>query len=199
MTYTALHTTQLSNFLHHWADMIVCMQLSMLYVSAGHPSSGVTVGNEDAPGGWSAGGLCVCVCVWACMSKDRGKGVQSFSEERREEKSLKKRTFEIHSNGPKFEHLFLLSLLLQLCTGHWRASPVTLMFICGMQDVGGGGIYTSLSCWCAMSIILFSLRLDGTCPLFTWKLLLRITPFSPAFVQNPTYIWWIQRLAKYIV
>lgn len=42
--------------------MIVCMQLPMLYFSAGHPSSGVTVGNEDAPGRWSAGGKRVCVC-----------------------------------------------------------------------------------------------------------------------------------------
>lgn len=28
----------------------------MLCVSGGHPSSGVTGGNKDAPGGWNAGG-----------------------------------------------------------------------------------------------------------------------------------------------
>lgn len=108
--------------------------------------------------------------------------MQSFSEERREEKTLKKIIFEIHSNGP---NLFLLSLPLQLCTDHWRASPVTIMFISGMQEARGGGqIYTSLSCPCATSIILFSLRLDGTCPLFTWKLLLQITPFCLCFCSK---------------
>lgn len=58
--------------------------------------------------------------------------MQSFSEE----KTLKKRISESHSNGP---NLFLLSLPLQLCTDHWRASPVTIMFISGMQDARGGG------------------------------------------------------------
>lgn len=33
--------------------------VSMLRVSGGHPSSGVTVENEVAPEGWRAGG-CVC-------------------------------------------------------------------------------------------------------------------------------------------
>lgn len=51
----------------------------MLCVSGGHSSSGVTVGNEDAPGGWSAGGYCVCVCVEHVCQKTRGKDIQGFT------------------------------------------------------------------------------------------------------------------------
>lgn len=51
----------------------------MLCVSGGHSSSGVTVGNEDAPGRWSAGVYCVCVCVEHVCQKTRGKDIQGFT------------------------------------------------------------------------------------------------------------------------
>lgn len=43
--------------------------VSMLRVSGGHPSSGVTVESEVAPEGWRAGGLCVSVCVYVCLGQ----------------------------------------------------------------------------------------------------------------------------------
>lgn len=43
--------------------------VSMLRVSGGHPSSGVTVESEVAPEGWRAGGLCVLVCVYVCLGQ----------------------------------------------------------------------------------------------------------------------------------
>lgn len=47
----------------------------MLCVCGDHPSSSVTVGNEDAPGGCNAGGCGVSVCVCVCakyVCKKRG-------------------------------------------------------------------------------------------------------------------------------
>lgn len=55
--------------------------VSMLCVSGGHPSSGVTVESEVAPEGWRAGGLCVLVCVYrtVCQKTEGSKFKVSFS------------------------------------------------------------------------------------------------------------------------
>lgn len=50
----------------------------MLRVSGGHPSSSVTVGNEDAAGGWGAGGYSVRVCVLSMHVKRQREGHARF-------------------------------------------------------------------------------------------------------------------------